>query len=58
MPICGTGQEPPAVCCRCRVTYRVSLHEEMTGYDDEPFRTAIFAVESLDAAVARHRSGR
>lgn len=57
-PIYETGQELLAVCCRCHVIYRVSLQQEMTGYDDGPFRTAIFAVESRDVAVARHRSGR
>jgi hypothetical protein len=58
LPICDPKQESPAVCCRCHATYRVSLHEELTGYDDGPFRTAIFAMESRDVAVARHRSGR
>jgi hypothetical protein len=56
-PIYETNHEWPAVCCRCHVAYRVSLHEEMTGYDDELFRTALFAVESLEVTVARHRSG-
>ena len=53
-------QARPAVRCRRRVFYLVTLvQEEPGGYDDEPPpHVAVFTVQYLDLAVARHRASR
>jgi hypothetical protein len=67
-PCCGRGitllipdddQTRPAACCRCRISYQVDLiQEEPDGYSDEPPpHIAVFVVEHLDVAMARHRVG-
>jgi hypothetical protein len=68
-PCCGrqiTVQRPPddldcspAVCCRCRLSFEVNLvEEELDGFSDEPSYVAVFTVEHVDVAVARHRAGK
>jgi hypothetical protein len=67
-PCCGrqiTVQRPPqdqdclSVCCRCRFSYRVELvEEELDGFSDDPTHVAVFTVEHVDVAVARHRAGK
>lgn len=55
----GRDETLTAVCCHCRVLFAVALiQEECDGFDDEPSRVAMFVVEQLDIAVARHRAGR
>jgi hypothetical protein len=67
VPCCGRpvtipvpGDEAsPALCCRCGVTYTAAVaEEEPDGYSDEPLKVAVFVVEHVGAAAARHRAGR
>jgi hypothetical protein len=60
LPTPDEHQSRPAMCCRCRVTYQVSLvREEPDGYNDgEPPSVALFAVTHVGVAAARHRAGK
>ena len=67
VPCCGRpvtipvpdGEASPAVCCRCGVIYAAAVaEEEPDGYNDEPLKVAVFVVEHVKAAPARHRAGR
>ena len=67
VPCCGRrvtilvlDEEPgPAACCRCGVTYAAEVTgEEPDGYGGEPLEVAVFTVERVRVAIARHRAGR
>lgn len=60
VPIPEDDQTRPAVCCRCGVFYQMHLRqEEPDGFsDDPPPYLAVFSVEHLNVASARHRAGR
>ncbi|WP_329242794.1 hypothetical protein OG417_44745 [Actinoallomurus sp. NBC_01490] len=60
LPAPNEQQERAAMCCRCHITYRVSLiWEEPDGYNDgQAPPVALFVVVDVDVAPAQHRTGK